>query len=557
MCMISVILYGLFIWMINSTNEQQQASKQVPDSTKNQPYVHHTVYHSSAYSPSNNSIYFLSADTLRSYNISDQIWKIEWTGTFPEHELEIGVDTLRNRLLIWSAGLGHVYEAPIRDGIDIKRIDNSFPHKNQYEHGFAIDPSDGNIIAFGGYGYWQDKNLITKFVQETGEWEITLWNDGPFPRARTYPHFDIWLNGNAYIVHGGFSNVQPEKPYVTNRVPLYDIWSFDIDRKMWTQWDDFPIKTDEIKPSVFMTGYRSKATSSIIQSDDLLIGIDRHHSNTRGYSVFAVDLKSGKGGFIPIHADRPAHSERVLGMAINENDRVMYIVWAPVLINLRPSPISVTEVNLPPADEIRLHIDREYRRILGIQEPILSRYPYWTMYIGGVIVIAIGFMTASYVLTRKAIKSNSTDGYDSSSLPLAVLRIQLSSVCENTAIFINDDNLSDEFTDDEILLMKMFANNIRSGTPFLSTDLIEQTLWKSTVNIDYNRKMRNQIQKRLEDTLQRLLPKQNGDHWIISRNNPGDKRRKEYYLYADPYKLVIDESNLSSDLAISSDSDTK
>ena len=557
MYMISVILYGLFIWMINSTNGQQQAPMQVSDSTKNQPYVHHTVYHSSAYSPSNNSIYFLSADTLRSYNISDRVWKIEWTGTFPEHELEIGVDTLRNRILIWSAGLGHVYEAQIQDGIDIKRIDNSFPHKNQYEHGFAIDPNDGNIIAFGGYGFWQDKNLITKFVQETGEWEITLWNDGPFPRARTYPHFDIWLNGNAYIVHGGFSNVQPEKPYVTNRVPLYDIWSFDIDRKMWAKWDDFPIKTDEIKPSVFMTGYRSKATSSIIQSDDLLIGIDRHHSNTRGYSVFAVDLKSGKVGFIPLHADRPAHSERVLGMAINENDRVMYILWAPVLINLRPSPISVTEVNLPPADEIRSHIDREYRRILGIQEPILSRYPYWTIYIAGVIVIAIGFMTASFVLTRKAIKSNTADGYDGLSLPLAVLRIQLSPSCENTAISINDENFSDQFTDDEILLLKMFANNIKSGTPFLSTDLIEQTLWKSTVNIDYNRKMRNQIQRRLEDTLQRLLPKRNGDHWIISRNNPGDKRRKEYYLYADPYKLVIDESNLSGDLPISSDSNNE
>jgi len=556
MCMISVIYYGLFIWMIGSTNGQN-ASISLSDSTRSQAYVHYSVYHSSAYNPNNNTIYFLSADTLRSYNVKKRTWHIEWTGTFPEHELEIGVDTTGNRILIWSAGLGHVYESPVSETIEFRRIDKSYPHKNQFEHGSAIDPTDGGIITFGGYGYWQDKNLITNFVQSTGEWEITLWNDGHYPQPRTWPHFDIWLKGNAYIVHGGFSSVTPSKPYVTNRSSLYDIWSFDIEGRIWTQWDDFPIKSDELKPSTFMTGYRSRATSGILQSDDLLIGIDRHHSNTSGYSVFAVDLNTGKGGFIPIHADRPAHSERVIGMSINEKERLMYILWAPVLSNLSASPVSIKEVPLPPADEIRSQIDREYNRILGIKEHILRRYPYWTLYIGGVLVIAIGFMTASYIMTRNALNRRTVDAFNELNFPLAVLRIQLPHVGENATIFINDEDFSAEFTEDEIILLKMFADNINSGTPFLSTDHIEQTLWKSTINIDYNRKMRNQIQKRLEDTLQRLLPKRTEEHWIISRNNPGDKRRKEYYLYADPYKLVIDDSGLSSNLAISSDSDTE
>src|SRR5690606_13276068 len=107
-----------------------------------------------------------------------------------------------------------------------------------------------------------------------------------------------------------------------------------------------------------------------------------------------------------------------------------------------------------------------------------------TFYIGGVIVIAIGFMTASFLLTRNALKKQSADAYSDLPFPLAVLRIKLAESGENAAIFINDDDFSSEFTEDEITLLGMFANNIKNGTPFLSTDLIEQTLWKSTINID-------------------------------------------------------------------------
>src|SRR5690606_18492442 len=141
MYMFSVILYGLFIVMINSTNAQQHDSISSTDTTKNHAYVHYSVYHSSAYNPKNNTIYFLSADTLRSYSIIDRRWQIEWVGVFPEHELEIGVDTTGNRILIWSAGLGHVYEASVSESISFERIDKSYPHKNQFEHGYAINPS--------------------------------------------------------------------------------------------------------------------------------------------------------------------------------------------------------------------------------------------------------------------------------------------------------------------------------------------------------------------------------------------------------------------------------
>ena len=52
----------------------------------------------------------------------------------------------------------------------IIRVDESFPHRNQFS-GFFFSFNDG-LYLLGGYGYWEAKNHLTKFNFKSGSWDI-------------------------------------------------------------------------------------------------------------------------------------------------------------------------------------------------------------------------------------------------------------------------------------------------------------------------------------------------------------------------------------------------
>jgi len=60
----------------------------------------------------------------------------------------------------------------------IERIDESFPHRNQFS-GFFFDYKN-ELYLLGGYGYWAAKNYLTKFSFESKSWNIVpLSGDSP------------------------------------------------------------------------------------------------------------------------------------------------------------------------------------------------------------------------------------------------------------------------------------------------------------------------------------------------------------------------------------------
>ena len=52
----------------------------------------------------------------------------------------------------------------------IIRVDESFPHRNQFS-GFFFSYNDG-LYLLGGYGYWKAKNHLTKFNFKSGSWDV-------------------------------------------------------------------------------------------------------------------------------------------------------------------------------------------------------------------------------------------------------------------------------------------------------------------------------------------------------------------------------------------------
>jgi hypothetical protein len=106
-----------------------------------------------------------------------------------------------------------------------------------------------------------------------------------------------------------------------------------------------------------------------------------------------------------------------------------------------------------------------------------------------------------------------------------------------TAIVHNGNDITNNFSNDEIDLFLLLAKQYQSKNKYISTEQIEQAIWESGTNPDYSRKMRNQVQRKLEDNLQLVLPKRDDSLWLLSRSEPSDKRRKEYALNPEPYKI--------------------
>ncbi len=118
-----------------------------------------------------NYYYVLTQDGYYVSESSEKFSFKKYSKSIPE-SLNVGLNTLlpvshndKTYLLYPGGGLLYLFA----DGA-IKRIDRSFPHRNQY--GAYFFSYKQNLYLIGGYGYWQTKSIITKFNFNSGDWEI-------------------------------------------------------------------------------------------------------------------------------------------------------------------------------------------------------------------------------------------------------------------------------------------------------------------------------------------------------------------------------------------------
>ena len=123
----------------------------------------------------------------------------------------------------------------------IKRIDESFPHRNQFSGHFFIYKNIPYLM--GGYGYWKSNSLLTKFNFQTKDWEYIETrgqvpelgiNSGSFVVENDILYvFDFYQkvddvdikNNNTYELN--LNNLKWEKKGALNRL-FYD----DVNRKV-------------------------------------------------------------------------------------------------------------------------------------------------------------------------------------------------------------------------------------------------------------------------------------------------------------------------------------
>jgi hypothetical protein len=72
---------------------------------------------------------------------------------------------------------------------NIIRIDESFPHRNQFSGHFFIYKNTPHLM--GGYGYWRSNSLLTKFNFQTKEWDY-IETRGQVP--------ELGINSGSFVV---------------------------------------------------------------------------------------------------------------------------------------------------------------------------------------------------------------------------------------------------------------------------------------------------------------------------------------------------------------------
>jgi len=132
--------------------------------------------------------------------------------------------TLSNgRLFFVYEAIGEVY-ALTND--TLQRIDHSFKHENQYFH--SLFEHNNRIYAFGGYGLFTFKNILTYFDENLKEWFEVPTPIKPTIRGSQFFQYN---KGILYVFAGGFSDG-------LQNFHRQDCWAYHFDTKKWKKVGD-------------------------------------------------------------------------------------------------------------------------------------------------------------------------------------------------------------------------------------------------------------------------------------------------------------------------------
>lgn len=171
-----------------------------------------------------NQSYLISGDSI--YSNPKGIQWIAIKHNLIINDLVFFQDKLNGYLMHNSGGVIYKF-----DGLNFKRIDESFEFNTQYQSFPFL--YKGSIYNFGGYGLFTFKNIITYFNESKKETEYlvtkTSISKSPFGRKKMFGQI---IGDNLFIGSGyGYDN---NKEHGTRKATILDdYWKFNLTSKTW------------------------------------------------------------------------------------------------------------------------------------------------------------------------------------------------------------------------------------------------------------------------------------------------------------------------------------
>ena len=139
----------------------------------------------------------------------------------------------------------------------IERIDESFPHRNQFAGFFFSYNSE--LYLLGGYGYWSSKEILTKFNFESRSWEVIPLS-GEAPKGGINQGSFVKAKNSVYVFD--FFSTQPES-LINKKSPF--LYELNLSKFVWIKKGRLSAPSPAISIEEAMLSVRTKYSSSLFE----------------------------------------------------------------------------------------------------------------------------------------------------------------------------------------------------------------------------------------------------------------------------------------------------
>ena len=170
------------------------------------------------------SLYFISENSSVKYSLKNWQRKTKLIHGDPFRKKPLFPVSVEGENYFLDKLGGIVYKLK-RDSLH--RIDKSFTHKMQID--CAVFTYKNNIYKFGGYGFWSNRNFITKFNFETKQWDLVSHKNTKELPEGTHQSYAKVIGDYLYVFGGVKNNkYNPLKKEINK-----ELWRFDLKMGIW------------------------------------------------------------------------------------------------------------------------------------------------------------------------------------------------------------------------------------------------------------------------------------------------------------------------------------
>jgi hypothetical protein len=254
----------------------------------------------------------------------------------PSFVNQMQVHSATDELYFWDDSIGRVFVLPPND--TLRRIDNSFKHKNQYGHTGWLD-NQGRIHAFGGYGLFSFKSIIIRFSPATGEWfllQVEDETDMPAPQTSAVVVPDL-ARQEAYIF--GMNRLQRDVPRYLRfeSTPIEGAWKFHTVLNRWSYLGTLPYELDR---------HQQVILSMHPDGDFMLLPVSISESQR---DVIAWFPETGAYVRLTDLNVRVRDYDNLLGIFWSEADEAYYLFYIQYAYNTRSLNLLFHRITIPDA----------------------------------------------------------------------------------------------------------------------------------------------------------------------------------------------------------------